>query len=253
MGAIHALIGIGEGLITVGALAFLYTARRDLVVQGSEGAPAGKAVWARRARAGARRWPCSRRSPPSNPDGLEWVAEQQRLPAASQRDARRSSIFPDYVLPGMSNTAVATILAGVLGVLLVLGVVVGLALARRRRRREPLQTEASRPSSLRHHARPLSRSVPRRRFADPPARPARQAGAGGRVHRDGGAVPPGAWPAYVLLFAVAFSVILLSELGVGFVYKRAVLAAPFVLAALPLLFTMPGDRARIVPHRPAGR
>lgn len=54
-------------------------------------------------------------------------------------------------------------------------------------------------------------------------------------------IHPGAWPAYVLLFAAVFSVILLSELGVGFVYKRAILAAPFVLAALPLLFTVPGD------------
>ncbi len=54
-------------------------------------------------------------------------------------------------------------------------------------------------------------------------------------------IHPGAWPAYVLLFAGAFSIILLSELGVGFVYKRAVLAAPFVLAALPLLFTVPGE------------
>jgi cobalt/nickel transport system permease protein len=53
-------------------------------------------------------------------------------------------------------------------------------------------------------------------------------------------LPPGAWPAYVLLFATVLSVILLSELGVGFVYKRALLAAPFVLAALPLLFTIPG-------------
>ncbi len=53
-------------------------------------------------------------------------------------------------------------------------------------------------------------------------------------------VHPGAWPAYVLLFATAFSVVLLSELGVGFVYKRALLAAPFVLAALPLMFTVAG-------------
>lgn len=53
-------------------------------------------------------------------------------------------------------------------------------------------------------------------------------------------VRPGAWPAYVLLFATAFSVVLLSELGVGFVYKRALLAAPFVLAALPLMFTVAG-------------
>jgi len=54
-------------------------------------------------------------------------------------------------------------------------------------------------------------------------------------------IPPGAWPAYVLLYAAVLSVILLSELGIGLVMKRAVLAAPFVLAALPLLFTVPGD------------
>ncbi len=54
-------------------------------------------------------------------------------------------------------------------------------------------------------------------------------------------IHPGAWPAYVLLFATVFSIILLSELGVGFVYKRAMLAAPFVLAAVPLLFTISGD------------
>lgn len=53
-------------------------------------------------------------------------------------------------------------------------------------------------------------------------------------------LPPAAWPAYVLLFAVAFSVVLASGLGVGYVYKRALLAAPFVLAALPLMFTVDG-------------
>lgn len=53
-------------------------------------------------------------------------------------------------------------------------------------------------------------------------------------------LPPGAWPAYVLLFAVALSVVLASGLGAGYVYKRALLAAPFVIAALPLLFTVEG-------------
>jgi cobalt/nickel transport system permease protein len=53
-------------------------------------------------------------------------------------------------------------------------------------------------------------------------------------------LPPGAWPAYVLLFAVAFSIALASGLSVGYVYKRALLAAPFAVAALPLLFTVEG-------------
>jgi cobalt/nickel transport system permease protein len=53
-------------------------------------------------------------------------------------------------------------------------------------------------------------------------------------------IPPGAWPAYILLFALILSVEILSELGVGYVLKRSALAIPFVLAALPLIFTIPG-------------
>ena len=52
--------------------------------------------------------------------------------------------------------------------------------------------------------------------------------------------PIGAWPVYILLFALAISVEVLSELGVGFVLRRAVLALPFVLAALPVIFTIEG-------------
>ncbi|MBN2146192.1 MAG: cobalt ECF transporter T component CbiQ [Anaerolineales bacterium] len=54
-------------------------------------------------------------------------------------------------------------------------------------------------------------------------------------------VPPGAWPAYLLLLALMVAVELLSELGVGYVLKRSALAAPFVLAAFPLLVTVPGE------------
>ncbi len=54
-------------------------------------------------------------------------------------------------------------------------------------------------------------------------------------------VPAGAWAAYVLLLASVLSVVILSELGVGYVLKRALLALPFVLAALPVMFTLPGE------------
>lgn len=52
--------------------------------------------------------------------------------------------------------------------------------------------------------------------------------------------PPGAWPVYILLFAIVLAVEILSELGVVYVLKRAVLALPFVLAALPITFTTQG-------------
>ena len=52
--------------------------------------------------------------------------------------------------------------------------------------------------------------------------------------------PAGAWPVYLLLWSLALSVIIASNLGVGYVLKRSALALPFALAALPLLFTIPG-------------
>lgn len=54
-------------------------------------------------------------------------------------------------------------------------------------------------------------------------------------------LPVGVWPVYILLFSLALSIVILSELGVGYVYKRSALALPFVLAALPLVFTLPGS------------
>lgn len=53
--------------------------------------------------------------------------------------------------------------------------------------------------------------------------------------------PSGAWPAYLLLLAIILSMEILSEVSVAYVLKRALLAAPFVLAALPLLFSVPGE------------
>jgi cobalt/nickel transport system permease protein len=53
-------------------------------------------------------------------------------------------------------------------------------------------------------------------------------------------MPMGAWAIYILLFALAVCVVMLSEIGVGYVLKRAGLAIPFALAALPLVFTAGG-------------
>ena len=39
--------------------------------------------------------------------------------------------------------------------------------------------------------------------------------------------PVGAWPVYILLFAISLSTIIVSEVGVGRVLKRSLLALPF--------------------------
>lgn len=49
--------------------------------------------------------------------------------------------------------------------------------------------------------------------------------------------PSNAWPAYLLFLTTTLALALLSHLGIGFVLRRAFVAIPFALAALPLAFT----------------
>ena len=53
-------------------------------------------------------------------------------------------------------------------------------------------------------------------------------------------IPAGSWPVYIFLLALIVSLEVLSELGVVFIFKRSVIALPFILAAFPLLFTIQG-------------
>jgi cobalt/nickel transport system permease protein len=129
MGGIHALIGVGEGLITIGALALLTAARPDLLKAG-ERQPAGGLVWVFGlliALALAIASPLAS----SHPDGLERVAEQKGFLDLAQGPLYE--VIPDYVLPGISNEALATIAAGIIGTLLVFGVALGVAILRKSR------------------------------------------------------------------------------------------------------------------------
>ena len=62
--------------------------------------------------------------------------------------------------------------------------------------------------------------------------------------------PNRAWPAYILFLTLVFSIALISRLGVGFVLKRSLIFVPFVLAALPLVFT--GSQALVPINLPWG-
>ena len=61
----------------------------------------------------------------SNPDGLERVAEDHGFLLRAAEPLYR--IIPDYLFPGISNEAVATVVAGLLGTLAVFAIVFGLA------------------------------------------------------------------------------------------------------------------------------
>ena len=130
MAGIHALIGIGEGLITVGALAFLVSTRPDLL-KGGEGRLAGGKLVTIAGLLLALLLAIASPLASAHPDGLEWVAEQQNFLDRAQNPL--FNLIPDYVFPGISNEALATIAAGVLGTLLVFGAALGIAFARRRR------------------------------------------------------------------------------------------------------------------------
>lgn len=113
---VHALIGLGEAFITVSALAFITQTRPDLLGEGSESSKA------------SRNWvyvggiislivvflsPLAS----ADPDGLERVAEDLGFIGAGQ--SAPFEIIPDYTLPFLGETAISTILAGVVGIIVV--------------------------------------------------------------------------------------------------------------------------------------
>ena len=149
----HMLIGIGEGLITVFALSFIRQARPQLL--GARPNAGADAVVAsaddggrgRTALRGARLWAAGyviaialvMLAPfaSGSPDGLERVAEDSGFMSAAL--SAPYSIISDYQLPGVQNEAVATALAGVVGVTVVYLLVAGCAYLLHRRRTGALQ------------------------------------------------------------------------------------------------------------------
>jgi cobalt/nickel transport system permease protein len=119
---VHALIGIGEALITVAALSFIMNARPQLLQTSAE--------------AGGRGWIIGGIaitllvvlvSPFASgfPDGLEWVAgENGFLDTAVDAPFQ---LLPDYTIPALGETGLSTILAGVIGALVVAAIAFGLA------------------------------------------------------------------------------------------------------------------------------
>jgi cobalt/nickel transport system permease protein len=114
----------------VGALAFVYAVRPDLVKTTEQKQVSGKVVWVAGlliAIALAVASPLAS----ANPDGLEFVAEEQGF--ADKAQASSLQIIPDYVMPGIADERVATIVAGILGVIVVFFAAIAVAYLRRNR------------------------------------------------------------------------------------------------------------------------
>ena len=130
MALVHSVIGVVEGLITVGALAFVYAVRPDLVRTTDQKQVGGKVVWIAGlliALALAVASPLAS----THPDGLEFIAQEQGFLVKEQ--ASPVQIVPGYALPGVANESAATIAAGILGVIVVFLVAISVAYLRRNR------------------------------------------------------------------------------------------------------------------------
>ncbi|MGB8252089.1 MAG: PDGLE domain-containing protein, partial [Anaerolineaceae bacterium] len=119
MAGIHALIGIGEALITLGAITFFMSTRPDLLTSPSQAVRGRSRLWIVGL---ALSVILAILSPLAtvHPDGLEWVAEQKGFIKLAQPSVFQ--LIPDYIVPGINNTTLATIIAGLVGILIIIGV-----------------------------------------------------------------------------------------------------------------------------------
>jgi cobalt/nickel transport system permease protein len=125
---IHALIGLGEAVITAGALSFIFAARPQLL---ERSAAAGGRGWIAAGIGLALLVVLIAPLASGFPDGLEWVAGETGFLGAAQ-DAPYE-LLPDYTVPLLGETALSTIVAGLSGALLVAAIALLAARALRRR------------------------------------------------------------------------------------------------------------------------
>jgi cobalt/nickel transport system permease protein len=117
---VHALIGLGEAVITVAALSFVLQARPDLLDENSESAKGSKG-WVVIGIAISLIVVLLSPFASSDPDGLERVAGDLGFLQAGR--AAPFSIIPDYAVPFLGETPLSTIFAGVMGLAVVGGII----------------------------------------------------------------------------------------------------------------------------------
>ncbi len=118
---VHALIGVGEALITMAALAFIERTRPDLVSAERSAASGGRG-WIVGGVLIALLAVLLAPLASGNPDGLERIAEDLGFLADGQ--AAPFEILPDYTIPILGETALSTMVAGAVGVLVLLGLLI---------------------------------------------------------------------------------------------------------------------------------
>ncbi len=130
MAGVHALIGIGEAVITVGALGFIYASRRDLLAIGESAPGQASAGWVGVGLTAALMVAGFSFAANPNPDGLERVAQDAGF--LDRALAPAFELLPDYSIPFIGDNPVSGVLAVVAGTLLVFGLVLLIARSQRR-------------------------------------------------------------------------------------------------------------------------
>ena len=127
---VHVLIGIGEAIITVAALSFIEQTRPDLLNEKATSAKGGRG-WVYAGIVVSLFAVLLSPLASAAPDGLERVAEDMGFLYLGQ--SAPYQILPDYTIPFLGETALSTIVAGAVGALVVLGLVIILGQSLRRK------------------------------------------------------------------------------------------------------------------------
>jgi len=127
---VHVLIGIGEAIITVAALSFIEQTRPDLLNEKATSAKGGRG-WIYAGVVVSLFAVLLSPLASASPDGLERVAEDMGFLEMGQ--SAPYQILPDYTVPFLGETALSTIVAGVVGALVVLGLMIVLGQSLRRK------------------------------------------------------------------------------------------------------------------------
>lgn len=131
MAGVHALIGLGEAVITVGALVFIYATRPDLMRIGEKAPAKASANWVVIGLVIALVVAVLSPLASGDPDGLNRVAAN--LGFDSQATSSVYEVFTGYAIPFIGDSTLSKIVAVGLGTLIVFGIAFVAARIQRRR------------------------------------------------------------------------------------------------------------------------
>ena len=239
----HALIGIGEGLLTALVVGAVMETRPDLV----HGAPPPSATPARRPSvrtllvAGALLTAIFAivvsQFASSNPDGLEFVAAREGFAATAEDSAVADSPLADYGAGLTGRDTVDTAIAGLVGIVIVFAVGYGLfSILRRGERGTPHASAGGHVHALYHQGKSALHRLP--------AHLKLVAGLGFVVGVV--ATPREAFWAFGIFAALLVAFTVVARLPVGFVARRLLIEVPFVAVALLLPFFGGGEHTEVL-------